>query len=152
MLNSVNNSSPSFGAAVSYLGVVDHDGRELDPMTVKSIARGGSKSVEVFVDFLSQLQGKRGKDILDKLPDKDLVEISCKLPNSQSNKLVAACSLIHEGVRVPLSSNEIQCDNDLLNNFENWVNARVAYVQTLDKSNSMLEALMTKFTSNISME
>ena len=79
MLNSINNSSPSFGAKFVYTGFepsfIPHDSYvdELDLSAVRRNQPGRIKEIDSFRKFMKTEEGQR---ILDKLPENDVVELS----------------------------------------------------------------------------
>ena len=79
MLNSINNSSPSFGAKFVFTGFepsfnpYDPYDEELDLAAVRSNQPERIKEIDSFRKFMKTEEGQR---ILDKLPENDVVELS----------------------------------------------------------------------------
>ena len=79
MLNSINNSSPSFGAKFVFTGfepsVNPHDSYD-DELDLSAVRRNQSERIKEIDSFRKFMKTEKGKRILDKLPEKDVVELS----------------------------------------------------------------------------
>lgn len=79
MLNSINNSSPSFGAKFVFTGFEPssnpHDSYD-DELDLSAVRRNQPERIKEIDSFRKFMKTEEGKRILDKLPEKDVVELS----------------------------------------------------------------------------
>ena len=79
MLNSINNSSPSFGAKFVFTGFVPsfnpHNPYD-DELDLSAVRRNQSERIKEIDFFRKFMKTEEGKRILDKLPENDVVELS----------------------------------------------------------------------------
>lgn len=79
ILNSINNSSPSFGAKFVYTGFEPsfnpHDPYD-DELDLSAVRRNQSERIKEIDSFRKFMKTEEGKRILDKLPENDVVELS----------------------------------------------------------------------------
>lgn len=98
MLNSINNSSPSFGAKFVYTGfepsVNPHDPYdvELDLSAVRRNQPERIKEIDSFRKFMNTEEGER---ILDKLPKNDVVELSAFVNRDKPPRLEPILTVRH---------------------------------------------------------
>ena len=96
MLNSINNTSPSFGASLEYKGMTDDFGKDLSASSqVKIVDEGIASDMVKFLEFINT---KEGEKILDKLPKEDVIEFTAKYkPLADSTKLFPSVRIHHDG-------------------------------------------------------
>ena len=79
MLNSINNSSPSFGAKFVYTGFEPsfnpHDPYD-DELDLSAVRRNQPERIKEIDSFRKFMKTEEGERILDKLPKNDVVELS----------------------------------------------------------------------------
>ena len=151
MLNSINNSSPSFGASFSYTGMTDELGVELSPSSKNKIVNEGL--VNDMAEFLKFIKTKEGEKILDKLPEGDVVEFSVKYkpPGIGADKTPAALK-----PRVSISHNDYYSLTETLNTsnkstieaFKEWVDETLEDEKKSDSKRDIYDLLNTPFTVN----
>ena len=151
MLNSINNTSPSFGASFSYTGMTDELGVELSPSSKNKIVKEGL--VNDMAEFLKFIKTKEGEKILDKLPEGDVVEFSVKYKPAGigADKTPAALK-----PRVSISHNDYYSQTDTLNTankstieaFKEWVDEIVEDEKVSDSYKDIYDLLNTPFTVN----
>lgn len=151
MLNSINNSSPSFGASFYYTGMTDELGVELSPSSKNKIVNEGL--VNDMAEFLKFIKTKEGEKILDKLPEGDVVEFSVKYKPAGIGADKTPASL---KPRVSISHNDYYSQTDTLNTankstieaFKEWVDEIVEDEKVSDSNKDIYELLNTPFTVN----
>ena len=151
MLNSINNSSPSFGASFYYTGMTDELGVELSPYSKNKIVNEGL--VNDMAEFLKFIKTKEGEKILDKLPEGDVVEFSVKYKPAGIGADKTPASL---KPRVSISHNDYYSQTDTLNTankstieaFKEWVDEIVEDEKVSDSNKDIYELLNTPFTVN----
>ena len=151
MLNSINNSSPSFGASFYYTGMTDELGVELSPSSKNKIVNEGL--VNDIAEFLKFIKTKKKKKILDKLPEGDVVEFSVKYKPAGIGADKTPASL---KPRVSISHNDYYSQTDTLNTankstieaFKEWVDEIVEDEKVSDSNKDIYELLNTPFTVN----
>lgn len=151
MLNSINNSSPSFGASFYYTGMTDELGVELSPSSKNKIVNEGL--VNDMAEFLKFIKTKEGEKILDKLPEGDVVEFSVKYKPAGIGADKTPASL---KPRVSISHNDYYSQTDTLNTankstieaFKEWVDEIVEDEKVSDSNKDIYDLLNTPFTVN----
>lgn len=151
MLNSINNTSPSFGASFYYTGMTDELGVELSPSSKNKIVNEGL--VNDMAEFLKFIKTKEGEKILDKLPEGDVVEFSVKYKPAGIGADKTPASL---KPRVSISHNDYYSQTDTLNTankstieaFKEWVDEIVEDEKVSDSNKDIYELLNTPFTVN----
>ncbi len=146
MLNSINNTSPSFGASLEYKGMTDDFGKDLSPSSQVKIVNDGI--AEDMVKFLEFIKTKEGEKILDKLPKEDVVEFTAKYkPLADSAKLFSSVRIHHDGYYSdPIAIDT--SDKSTTNAFMEWVDATAEEQKKADSRQYMLKLLTTPFTVN----
>mgnify|MGYP005779820657 CR=1 FL=1 len=148
MLNSINNSSPSFGAYLEYKGMTDEFGKDLSESSqVKIVNEGVASDMVKFLEFINT---KEGKKILDKLPKEDVIEFTAQYkPHADSTKLLPSVRIHHKGAYSdPITLNT--SDKSTTNAFIEWVDDTVENQKKSDSREYMLNLLTTPFTINSS--
>lgn len=151
MLNSINNTSPSFGASLEYKGMTDDFGKDLSASSQVKIVNDGVASD--MVKFLEFIKTKEGEKILDKLPKEDVIEFSVKYKPAGigADKTPAALK-----PRVSISHNDYYSQTDTLKTankstieaFNEWVDEIVEDEKVSDSYKDIYELLNTPFTVN----
>ena len=146
MLNSINNTSPSFGASLEYKGMTDEFGKDLSAFSqVKIVNEGIAADMVKFLEFIKT---KEGEKILDKLPKEDVIEFTAKYkPLADSAKLFPSVRIHHDGYYSdPIAIDT--SDKSTTNAFMEWVDATVEAQKKSESRQYMLKLLTTLFTVN----
>lgn len=146
MLNSINNTSPSFGASLEYKGMTDDFGKDLSASSqVKIVDEGIASDMVKFLEFIKT---KEGEKILDKLPEEDVIEFTAKYkPLADSTKLFPSVRIHHDGYYSdPIAIDT--SDKSTTNAFMEWVDATAEEQKKADSRQYMLKLLTTPFTVN----
>ena len=151
MLNSINNTSPSFGASFSYTGMTDELGVELSPSSKNKIVK--EDLFNDMAEFLKFIKTKEGEKILDKLPKEDVIEFSVKYKPAGigADKTPAALK-----PRVSISHNDYYSLTETLNTsnkstieaFKEWVDEIVEDEKQADSKKDIYDLLNTPFMVN----
>ena len=151
MLNSINNTSPSFGASFFYTGMTDELGVELSPSSKRKIVK--EDLFNDIAEFLKFIKTKEGEKILDKLPKEDVIEFSVKYKPAGigADKTPAALK-----PRVSISHNDYYSQTDTLNTankstieaFNEWVDEIVEDEKVSDSYKDIYDLLNTPFKVN----
>ena len=146
MLNSINNTSPSFGASFFYTGMTDELGVELSPSSKRKIVK--EDLFNDIAEFLKFIKTKEGEKILDKLPKEDVIEFTAKYkPLADSAKLFPSVRIHHDGYYSdPIAIDT--SDKSTTNAFMEWVDATVEAQKKSESRQYMLKLLTTPFTVN----
>ena len=151
MLNSINNSSPSFGASVYTKGLIDERGGKFDKSSQIAIVKGNyskAKAIYDFFDFIKTTD--EGKQILDKLPEGDVIEFSIQYKPGESrgdDKLIPLVSIQNGGLR----SGDMAIDSSdmsLKDSFEQWVDGITASRKEDEEFDRVFSMLTNPFTIN----
>ena len=146
MLNSINNTSPSFGASLEYKGMTDDFGKDLSASSqVKIVDEGIAADMVKFLEFIKT---KEGEKILDKLPKEDVIEFTAKYkPLADSTKLFPSVRIHHDGYYSdPIAIDT--SDKSTTDAFMEWVDATVEAQKKSESRQYMLKLLTTPFTVN----
>ena len=151
MLNSINNTSPSFGASFFYTGMTDELGVELSPSSKRKIVK--EDLFNDIAEFLEFIKTKEGEKILDKLPKEDVIEFSVKYKplGIGADKTPAALK-----PRVSISHNDYYSLTETLNTsnkstieaFKEWVDETLEDEKQTDSKKDIYDLLFTPFTIN----
>ena len=146
MLNSINNTSPSFGASFSYTGMTDELGVELSPSSKNKIVK--ADLFNDMAEFLKFIKTKEGEKILDKLPKEDVIEFTVKYKSlDDPAKLLPSVRIHHDGYYSdPIAIDT--SDKSTTDAFMEWVDATVEEQKKADSRQYMLKLLTTPFTVN----
>ena len=146
MLNSINNSSPSFGASFSYTGMTDELGVELSPSSKNKIVK--ADLFNDMAEFLKFIKTKEGEKILDKLPKEDVIEFTAQYKSlDDPAKLLPSVRIHHDGYYSdPIAIDT--SDKSTTNAFMEWVDATVEAQKKSESRQYMLKLLTTPFTVN----